>query len=124
MALYVIAEIFREPHERPVAALLARVEALADVRKREMPNIVQKRGELGNREKVEDLGLAYLTVDELLGTKPHPAAQQPPPPSRDARADLLLERLAALSTEPFDRAAPDLIQVLKEAQELAEAARR
>jgi transcriptional regulator with XRE-family HTH domain len=65
----------------------------------------------------------HLNVDELLGTKRRRTPPQPRSSPDDVRAALLLERLAALSTEPFDRAVPDLMQVLKEAQELAEAAR-
>lgn len=61
-----------------------------------------------------------LSIEELLGpSTPDPVA---PVPSdvNSPQADALLTRLAELSSEPFDQAIPDLIEVLRDAQAYAE----
>jgi transcriptional regulator with XRE-family HTH domain len=56
---------------------------------------------------------AGLTVPELLGVDP--SAQNP---ADDGEALQLLRRLTALADAPMDRAVPDLMQVLRDAQRL------
>ena len=60
---------------------------------------------------------AGLTVPELLGADGGPDADAQP---GDVEALQLLRRLAALADEPMDRAVPDLMQVLRDAQGLVE----
>jgi hypothetical protein len=62
-----------------------------------------------------------LTVPELLGL-PEQAPQQHAG-DRSTEAEVLLGRLAALAAQPFDRAVPDLMLVLRDARRLAEAHR-
>jgi transcriptional regulator with XRE-family HTH domain len=60
---------------------------------------------------------AGLSVPELLGV-PLETDSEPAP---DVEPVAILRRLATISSQPLDRAVPDLMQLLRDAQQYAEA---